>query len=93
MSPVVSWLMIDKVCSMSKDAFWGASLLTDDELVWGLHEIGAFSLDELAGIVDELDDALLDELEDVALDEYSIALEDGSAFDESRSFDDKFSLK
>jgi hypothetical protein len=57
-------------------------------------------LDELTGALDELDcallkeldGALLDELEDVALDEYSLALEDGSAFDESGSFDDELSL-
>ena len=57
-------------------------------------------LDELAGVFDELDcalleeldGALLDELEDVALDEYSLALEDGSAFDENGSFDDELSL-
>lgn len=57
-------------------------------------------LDELAGVFDELDcalleeldGALLDELRAVALDEYSLALEDGSAFDESGSFDDELSL-
>jgi hypothetical protein len=57
-------------------------------------------LDELTGALDELDCALLkeldgaflDELRAVALDEYSLALEDGSAFDESGSFDDELSL-
>ena len=57
-------------------------------------------LDELAGVFDELDwtfleeldSALLDELEAVALDEFSLALEDGSAFDENGSFDDELSL-
>ena len=57
-------------------------------------------LDELAGVFDELDctfleeldGAFLDELEAVALDEYSLALEDGCAFDENGSFDDELSL-
>ena len=49
-------------------------------------------LDELTGVFDELDCALLDELEAVALDEFSLALEDGSAFDENGSFDDELSL-
>ena len=49
-------------------------------------------LDELTGALDELDCALLKELEDVALDEYSLALEDGCAFDENGSFDDELSL-
>ena len=49
-------------------------------------------LDELAGVFDELDCALLEELRAVALDEYSFALEDGCALDESDSFDDELSL-
>ena len=49
-------------------------------------------LDELAGVFDELDCALLEELRAVALDEFSLALEDGSAFDESGSFDEELSL-
>jgi hypothetical protein len=49
-------------------------------------------LDELAGVFDELDCTFLEELKDVAVDGYSLALEDGCAFDESGSFDDELSL-
>ena len=59
----MSWLMTDSVRSMSKDAFWGGSLLTDDELIGSLHEIGAFSLEELATLIDELEGILLKALE------------------------------
>ena len=63
MSPVVSWLMADNVCSMSKVAFWGGSLLADDELVGALHEIEAFLLEELAALIEALEGTLLEELE------------------------------
>lgn len=48
---------------MSKVAFWGGSLLADDELVGVLHEIGAFLLEELAALIEELEGILLEELE------------------------------
>ena len=67
---------------MSKDAFWGGSLLTDDELIGSLHEIGAFSLEELATLIDELEGILLKALEFACA---SLELERAS-FDEEFSF-------
>ena len=78
----MSWLMTDSVRSMSKDAFWGGSLLTDDELIGSLHEIGAFSLEELATLIDELEGILLKALEFACA---SLELE-------RASLDDEFSL-
>ncbi len=101
MSPVVSWLMTDSVRSMSKDAFWGGSLLTDDELIGSLHEIGAFSLEELVTLIDELEGILLKalefacaslELERASLDEDSSALDERCSLEEKASLDEEFSL-
>ena len=101
MSPVVSWLMTDSVRSMSKDAFWGGSLLTDDELIGSLHEIGAFSLEELATLIDELEETLLEtlefacaslELERASFDEDSSALDERCSLEEKDSLDEEFSL-
>ena len=90
-SPVVSWLMTDNVCSMSKDAFWGGSLLADDELVGSLHENGAFSLEELATLIEELAGGLFEELEfaciALELGEFSLD-EDCAALDESCSLEE-----
>ena len=49
-------------------------------------------LDELTGVFDELDCALLDELKAVVLDDFSLALENCTVLDESGSFDDELSL-
>ena len=91
----MSWLMTDSVRSMSKDAFWGGSLLTDDELIGSLHEIGAFSLEELASLIEELEGVLLEELEFVctSLELEGLSLEDDSSvFDESCSLEENASL-
>lgn len=91
----MSWLMTDSVRSMSKDAFWGGSLLTDDELIGSLHEIGAFSLEELTALIEELEGVLLEELEFVctSLELEGLSLEDDSSvFDESCSLEEKASL-
>lgn len=80
---------------MSKDAFWGGSLLTDDELIGSLHEIGAFSLEELTALIEELEGVLLEELEFVctSLELEGLSLEDDSSvFDESCSLEEKASL-
>lgn len=80
---------------MSKDAFWGGSLLTDDELIGSLHEIGAFSLEELAALIEELEGVLLEELEFVctSLELEGLSLEDDSSvFDESCSLEENASL-
>ena len=86
---------------MSKDAFWGGSLLTDDELIGSLHEIGAFSLEELAMLMDELEETLLEtlefacaslELERASVDEESSALDERCSLEEKASLDDEFSL-
>lgn len=91
----MSGLMTDSVRSMSKDAFWGGSLLTDDELIGSLHEIGAFSLEELAALIEELEGVLLEELEFVctSLELEGLSLEDDSSvFDESCSLEENASL-
>lgn len=97
----MSWLMTDSVRSMSKDAFWGGSLLTDDELIGSLHEIGAFSLEELVTLIDELEGILLKalefacaslELERASLDEDSSALDERCSLEEKASLDEEFSL-
>ena len=91
----MSWLMTDSVRSMSKDAFWGGSLLTDDELIGSLHEIGAFSLEELAALIEELEGVLLEELDFVctSLELEGLSLEDDSSvFDESCSLEENASL-
>ena len=91
----MSWLMTDSVRSMSKDAFWGGSLLTDDELIGSLHEIGAFSLEELTALIEELEGVLLEELEFVctSLELEGLSLEDDSSvFDESCSLEENASL-
>jgi hypothetical protein len=80
---------------MSKDAFWGGSLLTDDELIGSLHEIGAFSLEELAALIEELEGVLLEELDFVctSLELEGLSLEDDSSvFDESCSLEENASL-
>lgn len=86
---------------MSKDAFWGGSLLTDDELIGSLHEIGAFSLEELATLMDELEGTLFEtlefacaslELERASFDEDSSALDERCSLEENASLDDEFSL-
>jgi hypothetical protein len=86
---------------MSKDAFWGGSLLTDDELIGSLHEIGAFSLEELVTLIDELEGILLKalefacaslELERASLDEDSSALDERCSLEEKASLDEEFSL-
>lgn len=80
---------------MSKDAFWGGSLLTDDELIGSLHEIGAFSLEELTALIEELEGVLLEELEFVctSLELEGLSLEDDSSvFDERCSLEEKASL-
>ena len=86
---------------MSKDAFWGGSLLTDDELIGSLHEIGAFSLEELATLMDELEGTLLEalkfacaslELERASVDEDSSALDERCSLEENASLDEEFSL-
>lgn len=80
---------------MSKDAFWGGSLLTDDELIGSLHEIGAFSLEELTALIEELEGVLLEELEFVctSLELEGLSLEDDSSvFDESCSLEENASL-
>lgn len=80
---------------MSKDAFWGGSLLTDDELIGSLHEIGAFLLEELASLIEELEGVLLEELEFVctSLELEGLSLEDDSSvFDESCSLEENASL-
>ena len=86
---------------MSKDAFWGGSLLTDDELIGSLHEIGAFSLEELATLMDELEGTLFEalefacaslELERASVDEESSALDERCSLEENASLDDEFSL-
>lgn len=93
--------MTDSVRSMSKDAFWGGSLLTDDELIGSLHEIGAFSLEELATLMDELEGTLFEalefacaslELERASLDEESSALDERCSLEENASLDEEFSL-
>lgn len=86
---------------MSKDAFWGGSLLTDDELIGSLHEIGAFSLEELATLIDELEGILLKalefacaslELERASFDEDSSALDERCSLEEKASLDEEFSF-
>ena len=86
---------------MSKDAFWGGSLLTDDELIGSLHEIGAFSLEELATLMDELEGTLFEalefacaslELERASVDEESSALDERCSLEEKASLDEEFSL-
>ena len=86
---------------MSKDAFWGGSLLTDDELIGSLHEIGAFSLEELATLMDELEGTLLEalkfacaslELERASVDEDSSALDERCSLEEKASLDEEFSF-
>ena len=89
-SPVVSWLMTDNVCSMSKDAFWGGSLLADDELVDSLHVIEAFSLEELATLIEELEGTLLEELEFVCA---SLELEGTSLDEDCATLDESCSLE
>ena len=97
----MSWLMTDSVRSMSKDAFWGGSLLTDDELIGSLHEIGAFSLEELATLIDELEETLLEtlefacaslELERASVDEENSALDERCSLEEKASLDEEFSF-
>lgn len=86
---------MDNVCSISKDAFWGGSLLTDDELTGSLHEIGAFSLEEFTALIEELEGVLLEELEFVctSLELEGLSLEDDSSvFDESCSLEENASL-
>ena len=80
---------------MSKVAFWGGSLLTDDELIGSLHEIGAFSLEELTALIEELEGVLLEELKFVctSLELEGLSLEDDSSvFDESCSLEENASL-
>ena len=86
---------------MSKVAFWGGSLLADDELVDSLHVIEAFSLEELATLIEELEGTLLEELEFVcaslelgefSLDEDCAALDEICSLEENVSLDDEFSL-
>jgi len=93
--------MTDSVRSMSKDAFWGGSLLTDDELIGSLHEIVFFSLEELATLIDELEETLLEtlefacaslELERASVDEESSALDERCSLEEKASLDEEFSL-
>ena len=80
---------------MSKDAFWGGSLLTDDELTGSLHEIGAFFFFLLTALIEELEGVLLEELEFVctSLELEGLSLEDDSSvFDESCSLEENASL-
>ena len=67
--------------------------MADDELIGSLHEIGAFSLEELAGIADELYVvcAVL-EFEGSLLEEDSSVLDEICSLEENASLDDKFSL-
>lgn len=75
---------------MSKDAFWGGSLLADDELVDSLHVIEAFSLEELATLIDELEGTLLEELEFVCA---SLELEGTSLDEDCAALDESCSLE
>ena len=81
---------------MSKVAFWGGSLLADDELVGVLYEIGAFLLEELAALIEELEGTLLEELEFActSLELEGLSLEeDSSVFDENCSLEENASLE
>ena len=75
--------------------------MTDDELIGSLHEIGAFSLEELATLIDELEGILLKalefacaslELERASLDEDSSALDERCSLEKNASLDEEFSL-
>ena len=75
--------------------------MTDDELIGSLHEIGAFSLEELATLMDELEGTLFEslefacaslELERASVDEDSSALDERCSLEENASLDDEFSL-
>ena len=75
--------------------------MTDDELIGSLHEIGAFSLEELATLMDELEGTLFEslefacaslELERASVDEDSSALDERCSLEENASLDEEFSL-
>lgn len=75
--------------------------MTDDELIGSLHEIGAFSLEELATLMDELEGTLFEslefacaslELERASVDEDSSALDERCSLEEKASLDEEFSL-
>ena len=75
--------------------------MTDDELIGSLHEIGAFLLEELATLMDELEGTLFEalefacaslELERASVDEESSALDERCSLEENASLDDEFSL-